>query len=397
MSPKRTPRPSKAPVFKGPVKRDNRPPLPSVPMVESPDAAIAAVLAEVEAEVQPIESRLDSSEEEVLTLGIETSCDETGVSVLKGSRDVLSNIISSSADLHSKYGGVVPEEAARAHVQAINPAIAEALKEADVTAWDISTIAVTLGPGLIGSLVVGVAAAKSLASVLEVPLVGVNHLEAHIYANFLEHPDFSPPAVGLVVSGGHTLLIHMPAHGIYEVLGETLDDAAGEAFDKVARFLGLGFPGGPAIDQMALGGDRRAIHFPRAVMDRGYDFSFSGLKTAVRDYVIKQRSEGHPPRTEDVCASFQEAVVEVQVHKTMRAVEELGVSTVFVSGGVAANSRLREMLSAMCQEAEVKLYYPSPVYCTDNAAMVACCGYYRYMRGIRTGIDVNPDPNMQLA
>ncbi|MDQ4148954.1 MAG: tRNA (adenosine(37)-N6)-threonylcarbamoyltransferase complex transferase subunit TsaD [Actinomycetota bacterium] len=337
------------------------------------------------------------SEENVLTLGIETSCDETGVAVLRGSREVLSNVISSSADLHSKYGGVVPEVASRAHVQAINPAIAEALKTADVTAWDLTTIAVTVGPGLIGSLVVGVAAAKALASVLEVPLIGVNHLEAHIYANFLEHPDFAPPAVGLVVSGGHTLLVHMAAHGIYEVLGETLDDAAGEAFDKVARFLGLGFPGGPAIDQMALGGDRRAVQFPRAVMDKGYDFSFSGLKTAVQDYVRRQESQGLKPKIEDVCASFQEAVVEVQVAKTMRAVEEYGVSNVFVSGGVASNSRLRELLTAMCEEAEVKLYYPSPVYCTDNAAMVACCGYYRYMRGIRTGIDVNPDPNLHLA
>jgi N6-L-threonylcarbamoyladenine synthase len=189
----------------------------------------------------------------------------------------------------------------------------------------------------------------------------------------------------------------MAAHGLYEVLGETLDDAVGEAFDKVARFLGLGFPGGPAIDQMALGGDRRAIPFPRAAKDRGYDFSFSGLKTAVQEYVRKQASLGQEPRVEDICASFQEAAVDVQVQKTMRAVEEYEVSTVFLSGGVAANSRLRELLSAVCQEAEVKLYYPSPILCTDNAAMVACCGYYRFMRGIRTGIDINPDPNLHLA
>jgi N6-L-threonylcarbamoyladenine synthase len=348
-------------------------------------------------ETLPEDLPLVSSEEQLLVLGIETSCDETGAAVLLGGREVLSNVISSSADLHSKYGGVVPEVASRAHVQAINPAIAEALSKADVTAWDLSAVAVTLGPGLIGSLVVGVAAAKSLASVLEVPLIGVNHLEAHIYANYIEHPDFAPPAVGLIVSGGHTLLVHMAGHGLYEVVGETLDDAVGEAFDKVARYLGLGFPGGPAIDLVALGGDRRAIPFPRAVMDKGYDFSFSGLKTAVQDYMRKERGEGREPRLEDVCASFQEAAVDVLVAKTMRAVAEYGVKTVFVSGGVAANSRLRELLGAMCVEAEVKLYDPAPIYCTDNAAMVACCGYYRYIRGIRTGIDVNPDPNLQLA
>jgi N6-L-threonylcarbamoyladenine synthase len=348
-------------------------------------------------EILPEELPLIPSEEQVLILGIETSCDETAIAVLRGGREVLSNVISSSADLHSKYGGVVPEVASRAHVQAINPAIAEALSRADVTAWDLSAVAVTLGPGLIGSLVVGVAAAKSLASVLEVPLIGVNHLEAHVYANYLDHADFAPPAIGLIISGGHTLLVHMAGHGLYEVVGETLDDAVGEAFDKVARYLGLGFPGGPAIDLMALSGERRAIPFPRAMKEKGYEFSFSGLKTAVQEYIRKERGEGREPRIQDVCASFQEAAVDVLVTKTMRAVEEYRVKRVFVSGGVAANSRLRELLGAMCVEAEVKLYYPAPIYCTDNAAMVACCGYYRYMRGIRTGLDVNPDPNLQLA
>ncbi|HEX2054030.1 MAG TPA: tRNA (adenosine(37)-N6)-threonylcarbamoyltransferase complex transferase subunit TsaD [Actinomycetota bacterium] len=340
---------------------------------------------------------LEEPTQETLILGIETSCDETGVAILQGSNRVLANVISSSADLHSKYGGVVPEVASRAHVQAINPAIAEALRKADVTLWDMSAIAVTVGPGLIGSLVVGVAAAKALASVLEVPLLGINHLEAHIYANFLEHPDFAPPAVGLIVSGGHTLLVHMPAHGLYEVLGETLDDAAGEAFDKVARYLGIGFPGGPAIDQMALGGNRRAIKFPRAVLRKGYDFSFSGLKTAVRDYIRKQEEEGKTVKLEDICASFQEAVVDVQVSKTIKAAQEYGVSTVFVSGGVAANSRLRELMGVMCEESDLRLYYPSPVYCTDNAAMVACCGHYRFQRGIRPDPNVDPDPNLHLA
>jgi N6-L-threonylcarbamoyladenine synthase len=354
---------------------------------------VPALEVETQFELDPLES----VSEETLIMGIETSCDETCCAILRGPHDVLANVISSSADLHSRYGGVVPEVASRAHVQAINPAIAEALRTADVTLWDMSAIAVTVGPGLIGSLVVGVAAAKSLASVLEVPLLGINHLEAHIYANFIEHPDFSPPAVGLIVSGGHTLLVHMAAHGIYEVLGETLDDAAGEAFDKVARYLGIGFPGGPAIDQMALGGDRRAIRFPRAVMNRGYDFSFSGLKTAVQDYVRKQEEAGQPIKLEDVCASFQEAVVDVQVAKTIKAALEYGVNTVFMSGGVAANSRLRELLTVMCEESELRLYYPSMVYCTDNAAMVACCGHYRFVRGIRTEIDIEPDPNLHLA
>lgn len=350
--------------------------------------------AQPQTELDPIEV---ADQQPPLIMGIETSCDETCVAILKGPNDVLANVISSSADLHSKYGGVVPEVASRAHVQAINPAIAEALAIADLTAWDMSAIAVTVGPGLIGSLVVGVAAAKALASVLEVPLLAINHLEAHIYANFIEHPDFNPPAVGLIVSGGHTLLVHMSGHGLYDVLGETLDDAAGEAFDKVARYLGIGFPGGPAIDQMALGGDRRAIRFPRAVMSKGYDFSFSGLKTAVQEYMRKQQAAGTPPALADVCASFQEAVVDVQVHKVIKAAGELGVKTVFMSGGVAANSRLRELLTVMCEETELRLYYPSQVYCTDNAAMVACCGHYRYSRGIRTEMDIAADPNLQLA
>ncbi|MGQ0680215.1 MAG: tRNA (adenosine(37)-N6)-threonylcarbamoyltransferase complex transferase subunit TsaD [Actinomycetota bacterium] len=354
----------------------------------------AQPVAQTQTEPDPIQH---SQDQPPLIMGIETSCDETCCAILRGPDEVLANVISSSADLHSKYGGVVPEVASRAHVQAINPAIAEALANADLTLWDMSAIAVTVGPGLIGSLVVGVAAAKSLASVLEVPLLGINHLEAHIYANFIEHIDFSPPAVGLIVSGGHTLLVHMPAHGLYEVLGETLDDAAGEAFDKVARYLGIGFPGGPAIDQMALGGNRRAIEFPRAAMHRGYDFSFSGLKTAVQEYMRKQQAAGNKPKLEDVCASFQEAAVDVQVSKTIRAARELGVSTVFMSGGVAANSRLRELLSVMCEESDLHLYYPSMVYCTDNAAMVACCGYFRFSRGIRTEIDIVADPNLQLA
>ena len=343
------------------------------------------------------EDETEPDPEGVLTLGIETSCDETAVAVLRGERDVLASVVASQAALHERYGGVVPEVASRAHVQAINPALAEALTIADVTFWDIDVVAVTVGPGLAGSLIVGVAAAKSLAAVLEVPLVPVNHLEAHLYAVLLQHPAARLPAVGLIVSGGHTILVHIVDHGIYDVLGQTLDDAAGEAFDKVARFLDLGFPGGPLIDRMAAKGDPKAIAFPRALRGEGYDFSFSGLKTAVVGYVNRERKAGREPSVEDICASFQEAAVDVLVSKTVRAAVDLSIPTVFLSGGVAANSRLREALGGACREAEIRLLYPSVDLCTDNAAMVASCGYHRYRRGIRSGLDVSPDPNFPIA
>jgi N6-L-threonylcarbamoyladenine synthase len=358
--------------------------------------AKAALAQDWATEVEPFLEEIETSPTPIVTLGIETSCDETSVAVLSGERDVLANVISSQAHLHEKYGGVVPELASRAHVEAVNPALAEALQTADLTFWDVDVVAVTVGPGLVGSLMVGVAAAKSLASVLEVPLVGVNHLEAHLYACMLEHQDAAFPAVGLLVSGGHTLLVHLRDHGIYEIVGQTLDDAAGEAFDKIARFLGLGFPGGPAIDKMATKGDPKSIRFPRAMKNEGYDFSFSGLKTAVVNHV-KRADQEFPPRVEDICASFQEAAVEVQVRKTVAAAVDLGVTNVFLCGGVAANSRLREWLTEACKEAELKLFYPSTPLCTDNAAMVAYCGFQRYRRGIRTGLDVNPDPNLPLA
>lgn len=364
--------------------------------MSSSQTATVLDLPDLETETSAALETIEPDPEAKLTLGIETSCDETAVAILRGERDVLANVISSSAPLHEKYGGVVPEVASRAHVQAVNPAIEEALSRADLTLWDLSAIAVTAGPGLIGCLVVGVAAAKSLASVLEVPLIGVNHLEAHIYANFLEHQEFKPPAIGLIVSGGHTLLVKMHDHGLYEIVGQTLDDAAGEAFDKIARFLGLGFPGGPAVQQAALAGDPEAIRFPRALTD-GFDFSFSGLKTAVLNYVRKEKAQGREPNIPDVCASFQEAVVEVQVVKTIRAAESFGISNVFVSGGVAANSRLRQLLGENCDQIGARLFYPSPVLCTDNAAMVACCGYHRLARGVRSSLDIVADPNLPLA
>lgn len=349
--------------------------------------------------VEPAPERLEVAPEPegTLVLAIETSCDETSVAVLRGERDVLANVVSSQAALHERYGGIVPELASRQHLKVINPALDEAIQKAGVTFWDLSAVAVTVGPGLIGSLVVGVAAAKALAAVLEVPLIGVNHLEAHLYANVLEDAEAAPPAVGLIVSGGHTLLVNMVDHGIYDLIGQTLDDAAGEAFDKVARYLGLGFPGGPEIDRFARQGDPRAIPFPRAMREEGFDFSFSGLKTAVLNYVRRQRDLAHDVSVEDVCASFQEAVVDVLVTKTVRAAAEHRVPAVFLSGGVAANSRLREALTAAGGERGVRVFAPSPALCTDNAAMVACCGYHRYRRGIRTPLDVNPDPNLPLA
>ena len=350
----------------------------------------------VEAYAQAVaqQQQVETEPEGVLTLGIETSCDETSVAVLRGEREVLANVVTSSSELHQRYGGVVPEIASREQVRAINPALAEALSQADVTFWDLSTVAVTVGPGLIGSLVVGVSSAKALASVLEIPLVAVNHLEAHLYANLLEHPKADIPAIGLIVSGGHTLIVHMIDHGIYDIVGQTLDDAAGEAFDKIARYLGLGFPGGPAIDEAAREGDPSAIPFPRPMLNEGYDLSFSGLKTAVINHVEKTKGVD---RVEELAASFQEAVVDVLVQKTIRAAQDFSVPTIFLSGGVAANSRLRSSLDRACEEAEISLYHPSPQYCTDNAAMVACCGYHRYRRGVRTSLDVRPDPNLPLA
>lgn len=369
--------------------------LPLIVLPDLEDEVRSQVIPE--AQTLTFTSEVEPAPEGILTLAIETSCDETAVAVLRGERDILSSVVSSSAALHERYGGVVPEVASRAHVQAINPALAEALTIADVTFWDIDVVAVTVGPGLAGSLIVGVAAAKSLAAVLEVPLVPVNHLEAHLYAVMLQHASAKLPAVGLIVSGGHTILVHVVDHGIYDILGQTLDDAAGEAFDKVARFLDLGFPGGPAIDRMAQKGNPKAIAFPRALRNESYDFSFSGLKTAVVGHVTRERKAGREPVVEDVCASFQEAAVDVLVSKTVRAAVDLGIPTVFLSGGVAANSRLREALSEACVEAEIKLLYPSIDLCTDNAAMVASCGYHRYRRGIRSGLDVSPDPNFPIA
>jgi N6-L-threonylcarbamoyladenine synthase len=334
----------------------------------------------------------------VNVLGIETSCDETAVAVVEDGRLIRSNLIASQTDLHRRFGGVVPELASRAHVMTLNPLMDEALEQAELRFHDLDGVAVTVGPGLVGALLVGLAAAKAVALATGIPFLGVNHLEGHIYACFLEHGPPEPPYVCFVVSGGHTLLAHMPEEHKYEVMGQTLDDAAGEAFDKVARFLGLGYPGGPILDQLARRGDPQAIPLPRAMRDSGdYDFSLSGLKTAVIRHVRKERAEGREVSPEDLAASFQEAVVDVQVEKTLAAAREKGVERILLGGGVVANSRLRERMQAAADEAGFRLLYPSLELCTDNAAMIACAGYYRLARGERTPIEVGADPGLPLG
>jgi len=330
-------------------------------------------------------------------LGIETSCDETALAVVDDGRAVLANLISSQAHLHVRFGGVVPEVASRAHLENLNPLLDLALRESDTTLKDLDAIAVTIGPGLVGALLVGIAAAQALAFSLDVPLIGVHHLEGHIYANVLAHGAIDPPFVSFLVSGGHTMLVHVPEPFRYRILGQTLDDAAGEAFDKVARFLGLGFPGGPELDRLAQSGNPDAVRFPRAVTERGFDFSLSGLKTAVVRHVTQERAIGREPHLEDIAASFQEAVVEVQVDKTIAAARDTGVNTIVLGGGVVANSRLRTLMTERAAAAGTRLLIPPPELCTDNGAMIACVGFYRLARGKRTGFDVGASPGLPLA
>jgi N6-L-threonylcarbamoyladenine synthase len=330
-------------------------------------------------------------------LGIETSCDETAVAVVEDGRHVRSNLIASQEHLHAKFGGVVPEVASRAHLENINPLITEALVEAGMWVAEVDAVAVTVGPGLVGALLVGIACAKAVAMALGVPFVGVNHLEGHIYANVLEHGPIEEPFVSFIVSGGHTMLVHVPGPHVYELLGQTLDDAAGEAFDKVARFIGLGFPGGPELDRLARTGDPHAVRFPRAAADRGYDFSLSGLKTAVVRHVKAERARGHEVPPGDLAASFQEAVVEVQVDKTIAAAKDKGVRTIVLGGGVVANTRLRELMAARAGAEGFEVLIPPPELCTDNAAMIACAGYYRLVEGERTPLEVAASPGLPLA
>lgn len=333
-----------------------------------------------------------SIDESTVILAIETSCDETAASVVMGGTDVLSNVVSSQIDLHAVFGGVVPEIASRAHLDLLTPVVAQAMAEAKVDASRIDAVAATVGPGLIGALLVGVAHAKALAYTWEVPFVGVNHLEAHLYAGLLDDPNLELPVVVLLVSGGHTMLIEMRAPGEYRLLGQTIDDAAGEAFDKVARFLGLGYPGGPAIDRLAREGDPRAIDFPRAMMHDGLDFSFSGLKTSVMNHVRKNPSV----RTADVAASFQEAVVDVLVGKARRAADAVGAKGVVLGGGVAANSLLRERFSAMAAADGRRVLLPSRAMCTDNAAMIGAAAWHRLRSDGPTPLDSGAHPNLRI-
>lgn len=335
---------------------------------------------------------------DVYILAIESSCDETAASVVKNGREVCSNVISSQIALHTQYGGVVPEIASRKHIEKINQVIEAALSEANMELNDMTAIAVTYGPGLVGPLLVGVAEAKALAYAAGKPLIGVHHIEGHVSANFIENLDLEPPFVCLIVSGGHTHLVIVRDYGEFEIIGRTRDDAAGEAFDKVARAVGLGYPGGPKIDKAAREGDPHAVEFPRArVGDNPFDFSFSGLKSAVLNYINHAKMTGEEINVADLAASFQNAVVEVLVSRTIDAAKKYGFSKVAIAGGVASNTALREGMREGCRKAGLSLYYPSPILCTDNAAMIGAAAYYEYRNGARAGWDLNAVPNLKLG
>ncbi|MEG0191377.1 MAG: tRNA (adenosine(37)-N6)-threonylcarbamoyltransferase complex transferase subunit TsaD [Lachnospiraceae bacterium] len=339
-----------------------------------------------------------SETKDIFILAIESSCDETAASVVKNGRQVLSNVISSQIELHKLYGGVVPEIASRKHIEKINQVIEEALLEAKVTLDEIDAIGVTYGPGLVGALLVGVAEAKAIAYAKNLPLVGVHHIEGHISANYFENQELEPPFICLVVSGGHTHLVCVKGYGHYEIIGRTRDDAAGEAFDKVARAIGLGYPGGPKIDKLAKEGNPEAIVFPKAHMeDAPYDFSFSGVKSSVLNYINGCQMKGIAYHQADIAASFQKAVVDVLVENAIRATTQYGMKKLAIAGGVASNSALRSAMQAACEEQGIAFYHPSPIFCTDNAAMIGVAAYYEYMAGTRHGWDLNAVPNLKLG
>ena len=335
---------------------------------------------------------------DIYILAIESSCDETAAAVMKNGREECSNVIFSQIELHKLYGGVVPEIASRKHIEKINQVIRQALNDATMTLGDIDAIAVTYGPGLVGALLVGVAEAKALAYASGKPLVGVHHIEGHIAANYIENKDLEPPFMCLVVSGGHTHLVKVMDYDSFEILGRTRDDAAGEAFDKVARAIGLGYPGGPKVDALAKEGNRDAIAFPRAKVDGNeYDFSFSGLKSAVLNYLNQCEMKNIEVNRADVAASFQYAVIDVLTSHAIRATKEAGMNKLAIAGGVAANSSLRANIREACEKEGITFYHPSPIYCTDNAAMIGVAGYYNYCKGVRHGLDLNAVPNLKIG
>lgn len=335
---------------------------------------------------------------DTIVLAIESSCDETAAAVVKNGRQVLSNVIASQIDIHKLYGGVVPEIASRKHIEKINQVIEEALTESGQTLESMDAICVTYGPGLVGALLVGVGAAKAISYATGKPLVGVHHIEGHISANYIANPDLQPPFLCLVASGGHSHLVIVRDYGQYEILGKTRDDAAGEAFDKVARAIGLGYPGGPKIDKLAREGNPKVIEFPRASIEGApYDFSFSGVKSAVLNYINACKMKGEEYSSADIAASFQKAVVDVLVDHTMLAAKDYGISKIAIAGGVACNSGLREGMQRACSENGYSFYMPTPVLCTDNAAMIGAAGYYDYRNGVRHGLDLNAVPGLKLG
>ena len=339
-----------------------------------------------------------SSKEEVKILAIESSCDETAAAVVVNGREVRSNVISSQIALHTLYGGVVPEIASRKHIEKINQVITQALEDADTTLEEIDAIGVTYGPGLVGALLVGVAEAKAIAYAAKKPLVGVHHIEGHICANYIENKELEPPFLCLVASGGHTHLVKVADYGKYEIIGRTRDDAAGEAFDKVARAIGLGYPGGPKIEKKAKEGNDKAIVFPKAkVAENPYDFSFSGLKSAVLKYINGCKMKRQEINEADIAASFQKAVIDVLVEHAVHAAKEYRIDKFAIAGGVASNQTLREAMEKACKERGIQFYHPSPIFCTDNAAMIGSAAYYEYLQGRRDGWDLNAVPNLKLG